>query len=653
MWLIRLIGVVLVVIALVVVGLLLLPGDRVAALVADQVEARTGRKLEFSEGVKITLWPVLGVRTGPVRLGNPDWAGPEPMLTADALTVAVSAPDLLRGAIHVREVTLRNPDLRLKLGADGRGNWELAGGSASEPAAEGEGAGQAAGSGATPPLMLNRLRLTGARLSYEAPGVAPFELLADDLSLDWPDAAGPMQVAARIRPFGDPLDVAATLARPDALLAGEVAPVQARIAAPGGSATFDGRASTAGDAAGHAEVMAEDTARLLAALGQPGAALPQGMGRKARISTDMTWTPDGRLSLRNLTLGLDDNRLTGEADVVLGQPANVVANLAADTLDLTPLGASAGTDGGASTAGSGPAGWPKDPIDVSALGLVNGTIRLTANRVQTSVAPIAGLDATIRIDRARAVLTVQPLSVFGGTVQGEFVANGRNGLSVAARARMDGIELQDALTQLAGVKRLSGKASGQIDVLGVGNSVDAIMHRLKGQGQIGTGRGVIAGIDLDRLLRSGTGTGGTTVFDSLTATFTIRDGDLFNDDLKLKLSRITAEGAGRIGLGKRDIDYVFTPVAVKQGGDRQLAISVRIKGPWDNPAIRPDLSAALDAEIKAKQDELERKAREKALEKLGQELDTPVPTTQDAEKAVKDKLEKEAKKSLLKLLGQD
>ncbi|MFC6687742.1 AsmA family protein [Jhaorihella thermophila] len=653
MWLIRLIGAVLVVIALVVVGLLLLPGDRVAALVADQVEARTGRKLEFSEGVKITLWPVLGVRTGPVRLGNPDWAGPEPMLTADALTVAVSAPDLLRGEIHVREVTLRNPDLRLKLGADGRGNWELSGGSASDTVATGQGGGQTAGAGETP-LTLNRLRLTGARLSYESPGAAPVELLADELSLDWPDAAGPMRLAARIRPFGDPLDVTATIARPDALLAGEVASVQARLVAPGGSATFDGQASTAGAAAGHAEVMAEDTARLLAALGQPDAAPPQGMGRKARISADITWTADGRLSLRNLGLDLDDNRLTGEADVVLGQPANVVAHLAADTLDLTPIGAGADAGaGGASGAGAGTNGWPKDPIDASALRLVNGTIRLTANRVLTPVAPLSGLDATIRIDRARAVVTVQPLSVFAGTVQGEFVANGRSGLSVAARARMDGIELQDALARLAGVKRLSGKASGQIDVLGVGNSVDAIMRSLKGQGQIGTGRGVISGIDLDRLLRSGTGTGGTTVFDSLTATFTIRDGDLFNDDLKLKLSRITAQGAGRIGLGRRDIDYLFTPVAVKQGGDRQLAISVRIKGPWDDPAIKPDLSAALDAEIKAKQDELERKAREKALEKLGRELDTPVQTPQDAEKALKDKLEKEAKKGLLKLLGQD
>ncbi|MFC3118271.1 hypothetical protein ACFOHS_08605 [Jhaorihella thermophila] len=177
------------------------------------------------------------MRTGPVRLGNPDWAGPEPMLTADALTVAVSAPDLLRGEIHVREVTLRNPDLRLKLGADGRGNWELSGGSASDTVATGQGAVRRRGAGETP-LTLNRLRLTGARLSYESPGAAPVELLADELSLDWPDAAGPMRLAARIRPFGDPLDVTATIARPDALLAGEVASVQARLVAPGGSATF-------------------------------------------------------------------------------------------------------------------------------------------------------------------------------------------------------------------------------------------------------------------------------------------------------------------------------------------------------------------------------------------------------------------------------
>lgn len=646
MWLIRLVGLLVILAVVLVAGLLLLPGDRVAAIVSDQVEARTGRELQISGDVRVTLWPVLGVRTGPVRLGNADWAGPEPMLTADGLSIAVSAPDLVAGTLRIREVIVRGPDLRLKTSADGRGNWELAG-----PSADSSSTGEAdggAGARTPPPLSLDLLRLTDARLSYAAPGTAPVRIAADDLSLRWPAADAPMRIDATLRPAADPVTVALTIARPAEFIAGAVSPLTAAADAPGGRVGFDGRADTGGNAAGRLTLDATDTGRLLAALGQPDAAPPPGMGRKAAIAADITLTADGRLSLRDLAARLDANRLTGAADVVLGAPANVVARLAADTLDLRPLTGEGDTDGAAAPDGSG---WPTDPIDASALGLLNGTIHLTANRVETGPAPLAGLDATLRIDRSRAVLTLKPVSAFGGTVRGRFVANNRKGLSVAGKARADGVDMRDLLGRLAGITRLSGSAAGELEFLGTGGSVDAIMRSLDGSCGLRMGQGVISGIDLDQFLRSGTGTGGTTVFDSLAATCTIRDGDLANDDLRLKLSRFTAEGSGRIGLGARDIDYLFTPVAVDRADARRLAISVRIKGPWSGPRITPDLGDALDAEIEAKRDELERKAADTARRKLEQELDTPVETRQDAEQAVRDKLEKEAKKGLLRLLG--
>ena len=258
-----------------------------------------------------------------------------------------------------------------------------------------------------------------------------------------------------------------------------------------------------------------------------------------------------------------------------------------------------------------------------------------------------------RIDRARAVLTLQPLTVFGGTVQGELVANNRSGLSVGGKLRADGIEMQQMLGQLAGIERLSGKAAGDLEFLGVGASVDAIMRSLKGGGGLRMGRGVIAGIDLDQLLRAGGGIGGTTVFDSLTASYVIDKGDLLNDDLALQLSRFTADGAGRIGLGARDIDYLFTPVKLSDASGRQLAVSARIVGPWANPKIRAELNQALQGELDARRDELEQRAKDKAKEKLQEELGVTVQDGQSVEDALKDRVEDEAKKQLLRLLGGD
>ena len=59
-WVFRLIWVLVVLVGVAVGSLLLLPGDRIANIAADQVKAQTGRVLEISGDVNITLWPVLG-----------------------------------------------------------------------------------------------------------------------------------------------------------------------------------------------------------------------------------------------------------------------------------------------------------------------------------------------------------------------------------------------------------------------------------------------------------------------------------------------------------------------------------------------------------------------------------------------------------------
>jgi AsmA protein len=642
MWLLRLVGVLVVLVLIAGVGILLLPGDRIAAVAVDQVKARTGRELQIGGDVRVTFWPVLGIETGPVRLGNATWAGPEPMLTADSLSIGVSAPDLLWGEIRVRKIVANGPDLRLIRGADGRGNWEF-----SAPVS---GPGTAAsGDDGAMPVTLEDLSLSNARLSYAAPGAAPVVVAVDALTLRWPDRDGPVDLRVVARPYGDPVEIAAQIAAPAGLLAGGASAVSAQISLPGGNLGFDGRATLAGDATGRVTVEAGDSARMLAALGQAGVAIPIGLGRAADVTAEATYTADGRLSLRDLALRLDGNRLTGAADLVLSDPPQMTARLAAGVLDLTGTG---GGSAASSGAGAAAEGWSRAPIDASALGLVNGSLRLTAERIDTAAAVLGGVDATLQIDRARAVLSLQSLAVFGGTVQGELVANNRGGLSVGGRLNSDGIEMQQMLGQLAGIERLSGKAAADLEFLGVGASVDAIMHSLKGKGGLRMGRGVIAGIDLDQILRGG-GIGGTTVFDGLTASFVIENGDLRNDDLALQLSRFTADGKGRIGLGARDIDYLFTPVKLSDVDGRQVTISARIVGPWANPKIRPELNQALQDELDARRDELEQRAKDKAKAKLQEELGVTVEDGQSVEDALKDRVEDEAKKQLLRLLGGD
>jgi len=124
-------------------------------------------------------------------------------------------------------------------------------------------------------------------------------------------------------------------------------------------------------------------------------------------------------------------------------------------------------------------------------------------------------------------------------------------------------------------------------------------------------------------------------------------------DLKMSMPLATATGTGRIGLGARDIDYLFTPVLLQGENRRGLAIPVSITGPWSNPRIRPDLEKAIDLNFKEERKKLEKKAREEVdreIDKFVQkELGVTVQKGQSVEDALKDNVKEQAVKELFKL----
>ncbi len=641
-WLIRILFLVVAAFGLVIGALLLMPGDKLATILAEQVKAQTGRELKLSGDVKLSFWPILGMETGRVTFGNAPWAGSEPMLSAQSLAVGVDASALLSGDIRIKRVLADHPTLRLER-SDGRRNWEL-----HQPGNSSD-TGASAQEVESRPVTLEQLELQNARLIYIENGAVSMEFADVDLSARWPDVTAPMEMQASMPVPGGNVKVNLNIPDLPAFSSGVVTPLELSLTAPGGGIQFSGRVNLAGEMDGKTTVTAKNTHKMLAAFGQGGVTVPEGLGRVANVSGQMTYTQDGRISLRKMVAVLDNNRLEGEADILISDPPKITARLKAGDLDLS----NASGDDDTSSSGSEADGWSKAPIDASSLALANGTIRLQANSISVPGMRFGKSDLTLNLDRSRAVLKMHPASLFSGHLNGQVVANNRNGLSVGGNLTIDNIDINEALVTLGDIKRLSGTGSGHLEFLGVGQNEDQIMRSLSGKGNIEVGKGVISGVDLDRLMGRGGGSGGTTVFNSLTASFTMKDGDLNNDDLLMKLDNFRADGTGRIGLGARDIDYLFTPVALRANAGEGISVPVRIVGPWSDPSIKPDLTKVIEAAAEGKVKALEDDAKQKVFEKVGKELDTTVTDTGQIEDALKDKLENEAKKSLLKLLGGD
>ena len=552
-WIMRILGLVVLVAVLVVVGVLMLPADKIAQIAGDQLRKVTGRDVTISGDVSMTFWPVLGVTAGGLEVGNASWAKDGAMLSTSNAAIGVDASALLRGEIRITNIEAQSPTIRLESRKDGRASWEFT---------DATGAAQieTETSPARPAkaVTIQKLKITDATLIYDAEGSDLVSYQGVDLALDWPDANGAADIAAALRPAQEKVNIDARIENFGSFLTGTVQPLRAKITAKAGALSLQGRGSLEGAVAGAFALQAGNTATFLAQLGAGAVELPKGLGQSLNVTADLTLTPDRRLALRDLVADLGGNTLRGGVDVALNGVPQINAQLNAGALDLRSL--TEGGEGGGSNAG---AGWPKDRIDASGLAAFNGTIALNANSIDLGALSLGATRTVLRNDRSRMVFELREVNAYDGKLAGEFVMNNRNGLSVGGKLQALGVQMQPLLTDLADLSRFRGQGSAALSFLGVGQSVNAIMRSLSGEGSLKVGRGAIEGIDLDALLGSFDVEGGTTVFDSLNASYAIKGGVLRNSDLLMLLPNFNAAGAGEINLGAQTLDYTVTPKALR------------------------------------------------------------------------------------------
>lgn len=650
--LLKLFGIVLVAAALAVGALFFLPGERIARIAADQISALTGREVQMTGDTTVSFYPVLGISTGRTTIANAAWSEAGPMLEADSLKVGVDPLALIRGDIKITGLEATGPKIILERAADGRVNWQIgvdgvASTGQSQPGTEAQSSRLA--------LTLDRALISNASVTYiDRAAGSRTQMSGMALDLRWPDYAGEATFEAVLRPATTPLEISGRIAMVGTLIEGGVSGLSVSASTEGGSIAFEGRGSVLPQLDGRITADITNTAQFLQSLGLPAADIPAGLGRVIDAGAQLNVTEDMRLSLRDLVLGLGGNRLTGALDITTsGARPRITAQLSAGALDLKGLqGDDAG--GGASSGGSAMQdGWSKAPIDASALGLADAEISLAASSLDLGTLTFGPARILVTNDRSRAVFQFRELQGYGGTIKGQFVANNRSGLSVGGDLNAAGIDMERLLSDAAGISRFATTGTASLKFLGVGQSVDAIMRSLSGDLSLATGRGVISGFDLDKLMRSGNGSGGTTVFDEMSASFDIQDGNMRGDDLTMSLPLASATGRGRIGLGAQDIDYVFTPVLLEGSNSRGLAIPVKIRGPWANPRIWPDLEDAIDLNFKEEKEEIEKQVKQEVEKEVNKfvekELGVTVEEGQSVEDAIQKEVEKEVVKELFKL----
>lgn len=665
-WMVRIVVVLFTLVLLALSAIFLIPAERLAGIAAQQFQTATGRPMAISGTVRPSLFPVIGARVEGVRIENAPWSDAGPMLEADIMDLGLDLVALARGDFIIRRFELHAPRVLLERHADGRANWLFEGlaNGGSEPDSQPPASetGQPART-----LAVDMVEIHDASLRFVDHGAGTdMHMQGLDGELRLPDFDGPASLSLTGRLNGQAFSAEAGIGAFSGLLAGEVTAISAQLRAGDSAVGFEGRAGLQPLAAeGRASIDAQALAPLLALAGQSGPEpLPAAL-RPLGFDGRITLAPAGSVHLREGGLTFGRNQAVLALDLSFDGPRpRLTGSINAESLDLRGLAGEADGAGGGE-------GWPSTPIDASAVGLADAAVTIRSGPVQSDALDLQSLHTVLDIDRARAVFDLREIRLFDGLARGEFVINNRSGLSVGGNLRASDIALLPMLTQLADFERISGTGEVELRFLGVGESLDAIMRRLSGEGRIALGEGEIIGLDLAGMLRNldmaYMGEGNRTIFDSVTGSFTIENGVLDSRDLRLEARRVAVAGRGLVDIGERRLDYRLAPSAMRDPeSGAALTVPLQVTGPWSQPRFRLDLEGLAEERLREERERLEARARQE-IERIEQQARERVESGlrerleggaegengQSLRDGARERLEGEIGRGLQRILGRD
>ncbi|MEJ6392425.1 AsmA family protein [Gymnodinialimonas sp. 2305UL16-5] len=618
-WIFRIIGAVVVLACLAIGAVLLIPSERIAQIATERLAEQTGREVEITGAVRPSVWPDLGIVVEGLRIGNADWATEGPMLSAERVNVGVAWAGLLSGDIRVERAEFDGAEVTLMRAADGRVSWDLNG----TPLAEQPESGAASEPSQPLSVGFDEAQLRDGRVRYiDLETGADWDVTALDATIRLPEAGGAVSVDLAGAVNGTPLEASGSIDGIADLLLGEVRPVDAAITWQGGRADFNGRLSTEAALEGHLSLDTTDLSPLLALAGNEMPDLPRGLGQdRIAVEGDVTLAQSGSLHLRDGRMTLDDTQLNLALDLLPGDERPLLRGTITGGAISLPglLDSQRGAPASGAAAPAGSAGWPRDRIDVSGLFAVDSELTLRAETLDLGTVALTDIDMRTTLTRGRLVFDIAQIGAYGGQLAGQFVINGRDGLSVGGDLVLASVQLQPLMTALADYDRLIGTGSASVEFLGVGNDLYTIIDGLEAEGDLSFGAGAIEGLDLAGMIRnfdaSFRGEGARTVYDSVTANFLIRDGVLSNDDLLLDAPWGEVRGEGQADLAAMTVDYQVTPGVLRDdSGAAGFRVPILIRGPWSAPSFRPDLEALAEQELADEAAALEAAARERLEE---------------------------------------
>lgn len=660
------------------------------------VEEKTGRQLNIKGDLGLSVFPWLALEIGETSLSNAPGFGADTFAAVKDVQLRVKLLPLLRKEVEMDRVVLNGLELNLEMNRAGVSNWDdLVAGTESEAAQPAEET-----TSATPlaALAIGGIDISDARVVWDdrSSGVkytiAPFSLKTGAITPGKPvkldmdthieggvpsmqgdiafngevDLSESMQqvqlkdivldvdVTGEGLPGGKLKTTLKTAASLD-LEAQTLSTSQLSLAALGVNLTGnlagqqilqDGRVIT-----GTFQLQPFSPKTVLKSLGQ---AAPETSDPSVLGKADASWSiklESDRLALSDFLLHLDDTTAQGRLSVAHFAKPAVRFDLALDSIDVDRYLPPAAETVPATPTTAAAAGAGALPVDSLRELNLEGALKIGSLKAYQ----LNSRDIVMKVVARGGTLRVHPASakMYEGSYSGDVQLDVRGRQPrLSMNERISGVNVGPLLVDMTGKDTLTGITDATVQLAGSGDTPDQIKQTLNGTMSFTFSKGAVKGIDLIRMIRKAKAVlkgkpvpeqsgPEQTDFSILSATATVSNGVIRNDDLSAKSPLLRVEGKGSVDLPKESIDYLLTTTLVgslEGEGGRELAdlkgipIPVEIKGSFAKPGFRLRLDEAIKRaageKIKEKveekkqelQEKVEKKVQDKLQKKLGDEL---------------------------------
>jgi AsmA protein len=579
----------------------LFPPEKYKPLIEQVVQKQTGRELAMKGPITFTLFPVLALKATDVSLSNAAGGQAKEMLSLSSLSIGVKLLPLLSSRLEVDDLILLNPVINLEVSKGGTPNWVFPGEAppsqttADKPAANFDIAG----------LVFSELKVINGTVSYLNQQTGDKHMVSNlNLEVRAHTLADPVKASGNMNLDGQNLEFALDLDNAKKLLDKAPVAVNGKVSLPFLKAEYKGTITgTQPPAAeGDLTLAVDSLAKVMSLLGSPPAAGEK--DHSLTLSSPLSYKSNS-VDLSHMDVSFDAIKASGSLTAGLGgKVPDIKANLMIPELDVTPYLSVASSAAPAADAPAGKELWSNTPIALGALASVDALIEASIGKITLPQTSVSDTAFTVQTKGGKLAADLKETKLYGGTGTAHLTADARGNLPAITQAlTLQGVDIGKFLTDFGYTDKLTGQGDLTYDLNTLGRSEKEMVSNLGGNGSVHLYGAKFKGINLMNVINTINTLGNVsatfqnlvkpdtmTEVSDLTATFTVKDGVISNNDLVLKSPVGSATGEGEINLAQNLIRYRFTPKADVglQNTSVGFKVPVVIQGSLTNPQIAPD-----------------------------------------------------------------